>query len=148
MQAKDNPKDLNPALLAAVTDFAYNGGSKVAQLLSNLEAFAKPKRQKHSVVQSASSYIEGNIDIVESPNEYPASVNEQLCASLAEHLKCSCTRSPEGRMAKEHLARLSLRPITKNSKDDVLFDILCSSSPGGGLGNAVKWQQLRFEVPR
>ena len=108
------------------------------RLFAALEAFNKPYRELEDGSKRRLPQV---------PNDYPASINEQIYKALKQHLECDrpqsckCAGSPR-------LTRLCLRPRITLRGQDVLFDLVFS---GGLLKTSegfTHWQLVRFLLSR
>ncbi|KAM6529684.1 hypothetical protein FALCPG4_007813 [Fusarium falciforme] len=124
--------------------FVVNGGRRVGGFISNLDKFASTESpdsnpRRPEILSGAMSN-----ELIESPDEYPATVNALLYTALSRHFNCTCP----GDSPREHWARLRLATRVKQVEDHVLFDLLFSAAPAGQCLQQTRWQQLRLQVPR
>lgn len=131
--------DVVAELSGLIMAFASGGGELVGRFVKNLERFTKPHKTDCHIPQTG---IPGSGSLIECPDEYPASVNKLLYATLSEHSRCSCDLDDGETTSQEHLARLKLGPRMQLLEGHVSFDAIFSAEPDS------PWQQLRFEVPK
>lgn len=129
----------------AITSFVSHGQSKVPKFLSNLERFVSPRGTGPHLRHTQISSEDISNDLIESPEEYPADVNGKFYTTLSKHLPCEC---PSSEIPSEHCARLRLGATVRVVQGDVQFDMLFSAQPTSPCVPEIRWQQLRFHIPR
>ncbi|RSL53230.1 hypothetical protein CEP54_010489 [Fusarium duplospermum] len=134
----------NAELCHAIMAFVMNGGQRVGAFISNLDKFASIKPAGSNTRQPGILSAKMSNELIESPDEYPATVNTLLYTALSRHCDCTCP----GESPQEHWARLRLATQMKQVDDHVLFDILFSATPVSQCLQQTRWQQLRLQVPR
>ena len=121
----------------------------MGKFLSNLESFVPPKGTGPHLLQAQTSSEEILNELIESPVEYPANVNELLYTTLSQHFPCTCSFSDsELGTPQEHWARLRLGARVPVVQGNVLFDTLFSAAPTSQCVHTTRWQQLRFQIPK
>lgn len=129
-------------LSLTITNFVSHGGRSVRRFIVNLDRFVSPKGTEPQLRHTEISSKDISSEPIESPDEYPADVNELFYTTLSQHLPCKC-RSSE--TVQEHWARLKLEARVPVVQGDVQFDMSFSAQP---TSHAIRWQHLRFHVPR
>ncbi|RSL67340.1 hypothetical protein CEP53_002994 [Fusarium sp. AF-6] len=134
---------VNAELCRAIMAFVMNGGQRVGSFISNLDKFASAKSPGSNTRQPGIMSTKMSNELIESPDEYPSTVNTLLYTALSRHFNCTCP----GDSPREHWARLRLATQIKQVEDHVLFDILFSATPASQCLQQIRWQQLRLQVP-
>lgn len=113
--------------------------------LSNLRKFVSHKGTK---LHSQHLDEKPLNSLIESPDEYPAIVNETLYATLVQHSTCTCPSGNEACASQEHWARLRLGAKTSMAQNHVVFDMFVSAAPTSQCIHETAWQHLRFQIPK